>query len=170
VLYRRPCDVFVAAFIGSPAMNLAKAFVVDDAITLGTMRVPLNGASVPAPAGEEVVLGIRPEAFEDADFADPSLPRLEVVVRVLEELGADAHVFFEIDAEPVVVEDALSGEEDDATTLLAERGRPLFTARVDPRTSARVGGTVRLAVDPSRFYFFSPAPGESLAARDAVAA
>jgi multiple sugar transport system ATP-binding protein len=168
-LYENPANLFVAAFIGSPAMNLAKARIEDGAIAVGSIRLPLEGAHVPASPGEEIVLGIRPEAFEDAAFADPSLPRIEVVVRVLEELGADAHVFFEVDAEAVIVEDALADDEDE-TTLIAERDRPLFTARVDPRTSARVGGTVSLAVDPTRLYFFSPATGEALAARDAVAA
>jgi multiple sugar transport system ATP-binding protein len=168
-LYENPANLFVAAFIGSPAMNLAKARVEDGAIALGSIRLPLGGAHVPALPGEEIILGIRPEAFEDSAFADPSLPRIEVVVRVLEELGADAHVFFEVDAEAVIVEDALA-EDEDERTLIAERDRPLFTARVDPRTAARIGGTIRLALDPTRLYFFSPVTGESLTARDAVAA
>jgi multiple sugar transport system ATP-binding protein len=143
-------------------MNLARARIAGDSISVGHLQIPLNGKRPPASAGDEVILGIRPEAFEDAAFADSSLPQVDVKVRVLEELGADAHVFFEIDAETVVVEDAVSDDDGEDGQLLAERSTPLFTARVDPRTSARVGGTATLAIDPSRLYFFSPATGESL--------
>jgi hypothetical protein len=77
-------------------------------------------------------------------------------------------VFFNLDAEAVIVDDALVDEAEDEPTLLAEeRDRALFAARVDPRTNARVGGTIRLAVDPSRFYFFSPETGETLVRRAA---
>jgi hypothetical protein len=73
-------------------------------------------------------------------------------------------VFFAVDAPAVVVEDARSDEKEDseAAALLAGTGHTLFAARVDPRSSARVGGRVRLAVDPSRFYFFSPDSGTTL--------
>ena len=116
-----------------------------------------------------MILGIRPEAFEDAGFADGSLPRVDATVAVLEELGADAHVFFEVDAEPFVVEDAQSTEENEDTTLLTASDRALLAARVDPRTRARVGSSIQLAVDPSRFYFFSPDTGESLLGRGVAA-
>jgi multiple sugar transport system ATP-binding protein len=160
-LYENPANLFVAAFIGSPAMNLARARVDGDAVALGGIRIPLNGKRPPQSAGEDVIVGIRPEAFEDSGFADPELPQVDVQVRVLEELGADAHVFFEVDAETVVVEDAVSDDDGEDGHLLAER-RPLFTARVDPRTSAKAGGTAKLSIDPSRLYFFSPSTGESL--------
>ncbi len=92
-------------------------------------------------------------------------------MRVIEELGSDAHVFFDVDAEPVLVEDAVADDENEDGTLLTRRDRALFTARVDPRTRARIGGTMRLALDTSRLYFFSADTGESLVAgRAAVAA
>jgi multiple sugar transport system ATP-binding protein len=169
-LYEQPANLFVAAFIGSPAMNLARAQIEDGAVAVGSMRIPLDARRrPPLGPGSEVIVGVRPEAFEDAAFADPSLPQLDVTVRVLEELGADAHVFFEVDAERVTVEETETKDEDEGAGLLAD-GRPLFTARVDPRTSARVGGSLRLAVDPSRLYFFSPETGESLAGEQRVAA
>jgi multiple sugar transport system ATP-binding protein len=108
------------------------------------------------------VVGIRPEAFEDAAFAPPGLPTLDVNVEVIEELGSDAHLFFPLDAEAVVVEEAMTDRPEDEATLLADTDRVLFTARVDPRTSAAAGRKVQLAVDPSRLYFFSPDTGESL--------
>ncbi len=109
-----------------------------------------------------MILGIRPETFEDAAFAPPELPTLDVEVVVLEELGSDAHVFFRVDATRVAVE-TLEGEEDDGADLVTDRGS-LLNARVDPRTTARVGGSMRLAVDPARFHFFDPETGASLLA------
>jgi multiple sugar transport system ATP-binding protein len=172
-LYDEPANVFVAAFIGSPAMNLAEGTVAEGTVSVGSLRIPLARDRRPPPLGEDgrVVVGIRPEAFEDAAFASDDLPQIEVRVEVLEELGADAYVFFGVDAETLEVEGAVSDEEDKDTSLLAaERDRTLFAARVDPRTEARMGQTVRLAVDPSRLYFFSAASGESLVNSTAVAA
>jgi hypothetical protein len=82
---------------------------------------------------------------------------------VLDAAGDDAHVFFPTEAEQVVIEDALSVEPEEETTMLAaERDRTLLVARVDARTKARVGDRLRLAVDPARLYFFSRETGESL--------
>ncbi len=163
-LYEEPVNLFVAAFIGSPAMNLMNGTLAGDTVTIGKLRIPLDRDRRPAASRDEgVIVGIRPEAFEDAGFADSSLPQLDARVEVLEELGSDAYAFFELDAEPVVVEQAQSDLPEDETTLLAEdRDRALFSARLDARTKAKVGDAVRLTVDPSRFYFFSPTTGESL--------
>jgi multiple sugar transport system ATP-binding protein len=110
-----------------------------------------------------VIVGVRPEAFEDAEFATGNLPQIEVTAEVVEELGSDSHVFFPVDAQQVVIEDALSDSGEDETGLLAaEDDRAMLVARVDSRTSARVGQSMRLAVDPSRLYFFSPSSGETL--------
>jgi multiple sugar transport system ATP-binding protein len=164
-LYDDPANLFVAAFIGSPSMNLLEATISDDSITFGNTTVPLDRERRPGhvPGDGKVVVGIRPEAFEDAEFATSGMPQIQVTVEVIEELGSDAFVFFALDAESVVVEDALSDDAADETSLLAaERNRTLFAARVDPRTKARMGSTIRLTVDPSRFYFFSPETGETL--------
>jgi multiple sugar transport system ATP-binding protein len=152
-LYALPRNLFIAAFIGSPAMNLVEATVEDGVARFGQYRVPL-----PTPPGaSEVVLGIRPESFEDAAFA-PGLPTIEVRVEVLEELGSDAHVFFHVDAPPKTAE-ILEATADEG---LLPADRALFTARVDARTRARVGETLELAVDPARFHFFDPGSGERL--------
>jgi multiple sugar transport system ATP-binding protein len=154
-LYEEPQDLFVAAFIGSPAMNLVEARITGDEIVFGQFRMPLDPQRRPDRADGSVVLGIRPESFEDASFAPPSLPTIEVSVAVLEELGADSHVLFRVDAPRITAE--LLEARDDAM-LLAEP-TALFSARVDPRTRAEVGATLRLAVDPSRFHFFDPDSG-----------
>ena len=157
-LYTEPRDLFVAAFIGSPAMNLVEASIDGGEVVFGQFRVPLSPARRP-PADGRVVLGIRPESFEDAAFAAPHLPRIRVECEVLEELGSDAHVFFHVDA-PRITAEMLEAAEEDAV-LIAEN-RALFTARVDPRTLCKVGSKPELALDPSRFHFFDPESGASL--------
>ncbi|MBA2383860.1 MAG: sn-glycerol-3-phosphate ABC transporter ATP-binding protein UgpC [Actinobacteria bacterium] len=162
-LYEEPTNLFVAAFIGSPAMNLGETSVGGDSIGLGGYSIPLDREHRPRFAREgRAIVGIRPEAFEDAEFAPSGLPQIEVRVEVLEELGSDAYVFFEVDSKPIVVEEAVSVEGDEDGQLLAERKKALFAARVDARTRAKVGDSIRLSVDPSRLYFFSPETGESL--------
>jgi multiple sugar transport system ATP-binding protein len=157
-LYEEPKDLFVAAFIGSPAMNLVEARIDGQELVVGQYRVPLDAGRRPAGTSRNVVLGIRPESFEDASFAPHDLPTIDVEVAVLEELGADAHVFFRVDA-PQVTAEALEGRDD--ATLIAD-STALFSARVDPRTRARVGERIVLAVDPSRFHFFDSETGASL--------
>jgi multiple sugar transport system ATP-binding protein len=161
-LYRRPRDLFVAAFIGSPSMNLVEATIEDDVVRFGQFVVPLDPANRPGRLTGPVVLGIRPEAFEDGDAASPLAPRLTVQVEVLEELGAETHVYFPVDARPVSIETGRDDHEDDASLLTGHA--TLFTARVDARAGARQGSTISLAVDPSRFHFFDPDHGSSLEA------
>jgi multiple sugar transport system ATP-binding protein len=153
-LYARPTNLFVAAFIGSPAMNLVEAEVRDGALQFGGHTIPLPADAVP-PEGR-IIAGMRPEAFEDAAFADPSLPQLDVVVEVVEELGADTHVIFAVDAPAVEVGELRDAPGDDEiTTVLGT----LFTARVDPGTAAKPRSPLKLAVDPSRFHYFDPETG-----------
>jgi len=168
-LYARPANLFVAAFIGSPAMNLVEATVVPDGVRFGAFRIPLEPARRPAlPVGSAVTLGLRPEIFEDAAFADPALPRVEVEVDVVEELGADAHVFFGVDAPPIDSEELRAANDGQDATLLA-RERTTFVARVDHRSAARAGERITLAVDPARLHFFDAQTGLALDA-DARAA
>ena len=158
VLYTRPANLFVAAFIGSPAMNLVEADVHDGVVEFGGYRLPLPAGS--GPVVGRVIAGLRPEAFEDAAFADPALPRIDARVEVVEELGPDTHVLFPVDAPRVDVSEVREAAgEDDA--LIPSEGA-LFTARVDPQTAARPGSPLRLAVDPSRFHYFEPADGRRL--------
>jgi multiple sugar transport system ATP-binding protein len=158
VLYRRPNNLFIAAFIGSPAMNLVSGVVDGDSVRFGQYSVPV---AIP-PELERVVVGIRPESFEDAAFA-PGMPTIQVRVEVVEELGSDAHVFFQVDAPPMTAEVLETAAEEG----LLPTDRALFTARVDARTAARVGAQLELAVDPSSFHFFDPDTGARL---DAAAA
>ena len=155
VLYAGPTNLFVAAFIGSPAMNLVEAEVADGFVSFAGHRIPAR-----APKQGRVVVGIRPESLQDASFADPSLPHMDVDVEVVEELGAETHVIFPVDAAPVEVSGARETDEEEA--ILGE-ARTHFTARVDPQTAARPARPLRLAVDPSRLHYFDPDTGARLA-------
>jgi multiple sugar transport system ATP-binding protein len=156
-LYRNPGDVFVAAFIGTPAMNLVEAAIDGGDVTFGGRRIPLDPGRRPAPAHGNVVLGIRPEAFAAA--ASPTdRPSFEVTPVVVEELGADVHVLFPVAAANVAPDEA-SGDEEAA--LLAP-GETLLGARIDPAAGAAVGRPLTLSVDPSRFHFFDRATGATL--------
>jgi len=160
-LYAHPRDVFVAAFIGAPAMNLVEATIHGDVARFGQYALPLDPARCPDRDGA-VILGIRPESFSDAEGERAELPRIDVSVEVVEELGADTHVCFWVDAGRPGVE---SGEDDPGAAVLGPDRRTLFTARVDPRSVPAVGGRRELAVDTARLHFFDPASGLALAVR-----
>jgi multiple sugar transport system ATP-binding protein len=166
-LYERPVDLFVAGFIGSPSMNLVDAALEGDEVAFGQFRIPLEPSRRPARSSGRVVVGIRPEAFEDVAFASSGLPTLDVEVVVLEELGSDAHVYFRVDADRIAA--GVVDEDEDEGAELADDGGALLNARVDPRTAARVGGSLPLAVDPARFHFFDADSGLSLLRSESAA-
>jgi multiple sugar transport system ATP-binding protein len=158
-LYHEPGDVFVAAFIGTPAMNLVEATIDGDDVLFGHFRIPLDPARRPALGHRKVTLGIRPEAFEAAASAPAGAPTIEVAPAVVEELGSDLHVFFPVDAKRIGLD--AGPTEDEEGTLLAQE-EALFSARIDPRVDAAVGRPLALAVDPARFHFFDVDSGTSL--------
>jgi len=162
-LYQSPNDLFVAAFIGSPSMNLVEATVEGDEISFGQFRVPLAPERRPPRGVDKVVLGIRPESFDDAAFAHRHLPRVEVTVEVLEELGSDSYVFFHVAAPRVAIETRDAA--DDEVTILVEHDSR-FTARVNPATKADVGAQLELALNPAGFHFFDVETGGSLLLAD----
>ncbi|HZQ15359.1 MAG TPA: sn-glycerol-3-phosphate ABC transporter ATP-binding protein UgpC [Gaiellaceae bacterium] len=163
-LFHKPANLFVAAFIGSPSMNLVDA-------ELDAGRVSFAGVSFSLPPGSpaagyrgRLIVGIRPTDFEHAASADASLPRLTVKPDVVEDLGAEHHVIFTIDAPRVTAEAvrAASVDEEAEGTLFAD-DRAVFTACIDDRV--RLGGSsapVELAIDHTRLHFFDPATGLAL--------
>jgi multiple sugar transport system ATP-binding protein len=169
-LYNDPVNLFVAAFIGSPSMNLVEATVDGDCVEFAGLRIPLAEERRPTAGAERVILGIRPEDFQDVRYSEAGLPDLQVEIAVLEDLGAEANVIFPLDAPRVETEatKAVTSERDDAA-LVPDEGT-LFTARLDPRTRARPRERIRLTVNPARFHFFDPDTGESLRADTAASA
>jgi multiple sugar transport system ATP-binding protein len=163
-LYREPNNLFVAAFIGSPSMNLVEAELTDDAVEFAGFRLPLSGGRRPVGrTSGTVILGIRPQDFSDARTADPGLVTIEIEAAVVEELGSATHVLFTIDAPPVDVDSVRAASDDgERASLLATDRRALFTAEVAEGTPVRPGERLQLAVDPSRIHFFDPETSESL--------
>jgi multiple sugar transport system ATP-binding protein len=159
-LYAEPDNLFVAAFIGSPAMNLVEATVADGHVAFADWELPLDPARRPSRDGT-VILGVRPESFEDAAVADTGLPGVDVDVAVLEELGSDSHVIFPIDAPRVEAEELRAAADNEEDALLAD-DQSLWNARVSSKTEAGPGRRLRLAVDPTELYFFDPDTGASL--------
>ena len=174
-LFGSPVNLFVAGFIGSPAMNFVTAGLVRDgglAVTFAGHRLAVPESVLAAKPdlagyiGREVIVGVRPSDFEDAALADASWPRMQVSSGVTEELGSEIHVIFTIDAPPVEhasIAEAARGEEgeDEAAVALAG-GRSLWTARVAARSSVRPGSPVELAVDTSNLHYFDLVSGLSI--------
>ena len=115
-LYEAPCDLYVAAFIGSPAMNLVEAKIDGDHVVFGQYRLPLDPARRP-PRPRTSCSASGPRASRMPLGAPAGLPTIDVSVAVLEELGADSHVFFRVDA-PRITAEMLEAQ--DEATLLAE--------------------------------------------------
>jgi multiple sugar transport system ATP-binding protein len=167
-LYRDPANLFVAAFIGSPAMNLVHAELDADSVTFAGLRVPLARGRRARTGAGPIIVGLRPEAFEDASFADPELPRLEVEVTVVEELGADLHAIFTLDVPPVRTDDVREAADDDDSLLIADR--TVCTARVDVRSPVRAGDRMTLALDPAHLHFFDAETGANVTETSAALA
>jgi multiple sugar transport system ATP-binding protein len=165
-LYREPTNLFVAAFIGSPSMNLVEAELSADAVEFAGFRVPLTADRRPGGiASGTVILGIRPQDFGDARTADAAGTTIEVEAAVVEDLGSATHVLFTIEAPPVDVESVRAASDDrERATLLATDRRALFTAELAEGTAVRPGQAIGLALDPRRLHFFDPETGASLRA------
>jgi multiple sugar transport system ATP-binding protein len=175
-LFDHPVNLFVAGFIGSPAMNFVTAGLVRDdgpAVTFAGIRLPVPESVIAARPGLEgyfgrpVILGIRPSDFEDGALADPAWPRTDVTAGVTEGLGTEIHAIFTIDAPPVehhLITSAATdgGEEDEAGVAALVGGKSLWSARVSSRSLVRPGTTISLAIDTSRLHFFDPATGDSI--------
>jgi multiple sugar transport system ATP-binding protein len=176
-LYARPTNLFVAAFIGSPPMNLVEATVADGTLSFGHFTLPVGGSNdLSAYEHRPVILGIRPADLEDTDVWENSrLPTIDVEAEVTEELGSEVNVIFPIDAPPVMTEDTIAAatveEEEEPVGLIADtQEQARFCARVDARTKVRPGGRIRLSVDPERYHFFDPASGQAIEAARPVTA
>jgi len=170
-LYDRPRNLFVAEFIGSPAMNLIGADLErsdgallarfgDHSLRIGE-RVLSARSALPRFEGKRVILGVRPEDIEDAVFATGE--PLSAVVDIREDMGSEVFIHFGIQAPTVrseQVQDALEPEAAEVQAVL-QQGAP-FIARVSRESQAREGESVELAVDTRRLHFFDLATGRAI--------
>ena len=166
-LYENPVSLFVAAFIGSPPINLFEAKIQDGNILIGDTAVslgskPLNDRS----DGRGLIVGIRPMDLEDHSYAlDPNWPRITVDVLVRKSLGSETELTASVDARPVYREDvasALSGADFSADNLMEglSRDNAIFNIRAHPKTQATAGSKWQIAFDPDRLYIFNRETGE----------
>jgi multiple sugar transport system ATP-binding protein len=163
-LFRRPGNLFVAAFIGSPSMNLVDAQIDGDSVSFAGFTVALPDGARPVGRDGPVVLGIRPTDFGHGASAEAGLPRIRVTPDVVEDLGSETHVIFTVDAPRVsadAVRAATEAQPGDEVALFAE-DRSIFTAVLDARRPVVANTEVDLAVDPALFHFFDPETGLAL--------
>jgi len=144
-LYEMPQNVFVAGFIGSPAMNLVSVPVTEDGVQFGSHRLPVD-RSLLGKVGNQVIVGMRPEDVEVTTNQDG----LELIVDVVEELGADAYVY----ATPAQEHVKLEGGDDGLA-------KP-FIARVDGRNVPDKGSKIFVYPNPSHMHVFDPGSGARL--------
>ena len=168
-LFQAPANLFVAAFIGSPSMNLVEGTVSRGSVSFAGFTLPVpTERDLGQYEGRSVIVGLRPSDFEDTEvWHRDGLPVIEAVPDVTEELGTEIHVIFSIDAPPVVTDDTTAAQsEEGAEEVLTPFGdRATFTARVDPRSRARPKEPIRLTIDPAHLHFFDPSTGRAIAAR-----
>ncbi|MGI5169497.1 ABC transporter ATP-binding protein [Spirillospora sp. CA-253888] len=171
-LYDRPANLFVAGFIGSPAMNLIQGTLTGDA---ATPRLEIGGQTLTLPPevladrpdlagylGRDLVVGIRPEDMEDAELADaPQGRALTSTVELVEAMGSDVLVHFAVEAAQVVTEDTRELARD-AGTDVREAPRTELIGRFSPRTRVKVGDPVTISVDTGRLHFFDIDTGASV--------
>jgi multiple sugar transport system ATP-binding protein len=171
-LYNEPVNLFVAGFIGSPAMNFMPATVEGDVVKLpiGDVRLPQElHERVKSVGGKPLIAGIRPEDFEDSALVGEALNRgttFPAKIEVLESLGSELYAHFSVASDQSIdsqelrelAEDVGGGE----VPMEAEEGR--IVARLDPQSKVRPGEEAELWVDSSRLHLFDPEEGRNLTA------
>jgi multiple sugar transport system ATP-binding protein len=163
-LYRRPVNLFVAGFIGSPAMNFFPAALTEIGLRLPFGEIPLTGQVYDRLTGhrnlDDLIAGIRPEHLEDAAVID-AYARIrslvfDVTVEMVESLGADKYVYFGVDGPAA---EAVQLAEVAAESAVGENE---FVARVPVHSAAAVDRTLALALDPDNVMIFDPRTGANL--------
>jgi multiple sugar transport system ATP-binding protein len=161
-LYDHPVNVFVAAFIGSPSMNLFEATVnisgEGGTVTLGSHTVGLASECLTKHPrlrdydGRKVIVGIRPEDYEDAELAPnvPASQRITSKVSLLEALGSEIMAHFHVDAPTV------DSGDPDAVEDKGHTGQANAVGRFSPRSRARMGEQIEIAISTENMHFFDP--------------
>ena len=180
-LYERPTNLFVASFIGSPAMNLYEATVSGAAdrlvLSLGSQQLALStdlgqrSPAIAADQGRKLVVGIRPEHLTLASptgDAQAAVGRaLSVQAELVESLGNESLVHFSSDARMVRNRGGIFTADADASGDIAGAAATEGIARIDPRVAVAVGDQLTLAVDVDRLHFFDAETGDAIRAADA---
>ena len=170
-IYLKPKNIFVAGFIGSPSMNFVYANVgVNKSsiqLNFGNDQIEYKGeklGELKAFENKEIVMGIRPEAFEDGNYANATefSESIKVSVSLLEQLGSDSYIHFYKDIKPVqteAIEEILADEGEDISVL---GDNTKFIARINPNSTVVEGKEIELKIDPSKLHFFNPETGDAI--------
>jgi multiple sugar transport system ATP-binding protein len=161
-LFHRPANLFVAAFIGSPSMNLVDARVERDVVRFADVEITLPASSPVAGVEREVILGLRPTCFEHANGAAHDLPRFRARPEVVEDLGSEYHMIFTVNAPRVSAEAVRAAADHEEEGKLFAEDKAVFTVVVDSRQRVTAGENVELAVDNASLHFFDPGTGLAL--------
>ena len=181
-LYDHPVNIFVAGFIGSPAMNLLEATLTksdEDGLTAeaGDLRLEVpadvlrSRPKLAGYAGRQVVVGIRPEDMEDASLVNEAAPedrRIRATVDLREAHGSDVVIHFAVAAPPAITDDVrelavdVGHEALEQVQRKAQVGQADVVARLNPRTRAQKGEPIELVVDTSRLHFFDVDSGAAI--------
>ena len=165
-IYLYPKNIFVAGFIGSPSMNFVYATVSQSgkAFKIKIGDVEIKTSTAPKDLNDykdkEIVLGIRPEAFEDSVYSGKEYTEdFPVEISLLEQLGSDSYIHFYKDIKPVqteAIEEILADEGEDISVLGTETK---FIARINPNATVKEGQNIILKIDPSKLHYFDPESG-----------
>jgi multiple sugar transport system ATP-binding protein len=184
-LYQHPRNVFVAGFIGSPAMNMLEAVVVREQastrLVAGEISLELSDRTLAAHSGLQayegrpIVLGIRPEALGDAELSgDDDQPRIRGRAELREALGSEVLMHFSVQARAAVTDEVRELAEDVGDDRVVEQlgsqERTTLVGRFGPQTRIREGDTVEVAIDEGALHFFDPSTGGAIHDDAAVAA
>jgi multiple sugar transport system ATP-binding protein len=172
-LYANPINLFVAGFIGSPAMNFVPATIEGDRIRLpfGEVPLPANARAVlggKSPSGQ-IVAGLRPEDFEDASLTGDKRSRgatFNARIDVLESLGAESYAYFTVEHEGMAASSDLAELAADVGGDVPSAGEGQIVARLDPASRATAGSELELWFDPEKIHLFEADTGRSLTYRE----
>jgi multiple sugar transport system ATP-binding protein len=161
-LYENPVNLFVAGFIGSPAMNFMPAQVEGDAVKLPMADVRASGLSEAAKGDKGLIAGIRPEHFEDAALVGDKRGQgatFRARIELIESMGSELYVHFSVEHGGIESEELAELAQDAGTAEVPSAGEGKIVARLDPASHVRQGEEAELWVDTSRIHFFDAATG-----------
>jgi multiple sugar transport system ATP-binding protein len=167
-LYADPANLFVAGFIGSPAMNFMSANLTDGRIQLpfGEIALPDELRAKVGTRGGNVIAGIRPESFEDATLVGDARSHgstFRTKIELVESMGSEQYAYFTLESEQHVESEELRELAEDAgTTEVPSSGEDIVVARLDAESKARRGEELELWVDSTKLHLFDPETGHSL--------
>ncbi len=176
-LYEQPANLFVAGFIGSPAMNFMPATLEGETVKLpfGDIRLPeeLRGRLGDGAAGRDVIAGVRPESFEDASLVGDARDRGHVLtakIELVESMGSELYVYFAIESEGIQSKELDELAADSGAAEVPGSGSDQVVARLAPESEVKRGDEAELWLDVSKIHLFDPQTGERLGADAATQA